>query len=737
MESTSNFQGQGKERQKQKQKKRKQKHRKDEEMRIIRDRGTLRNIENSIQFGDFIKLQESEDEDLKSEDDSSQHKPSNSGEEEQSQDDDDEDELNDWNHDQDSFLLSQYTEFKRDPGLQAFDGIDLRHSQDLQENEAEEERKSLELAMRLNPDLRDFLIEEKKRRELLGLASDEEENDSESDGSISNDQDDSTSASQDEDADDEDADDDPVIDFADPEWETKAIGDRDSRRGINFADQQRPREEDSGNDALVYDSNSEDELDVLHDCESSEEQPLTQRQTSNTEQDGSSEARKRTMGCGFDGSGPFSIFLERTRTDSKVKEPALSSRSAAEDAISTNQEQRRVEDFAIGPSTSQYDYIPSQWKQKRENIQILLDSNSLDGSMIPYDIPGLAESLTDESSKRLLPVPKATNRSTSRSESCNEASRPSILTTISPTSISPPRIGSERAEKSMKSSQMRHSASTATASRTSSAATPCRTFDVSRSTFDSKEKDHSTPSEQLQQVAIPSEISHAASLAFSSPGRLSPNPTSDRLMRSSSLASTSNSTASTRSSHTSTSTSISASASSTGRKRDDLSSQSKARSGKHSLAPAERSTNPTSTPKKVMTLVGVGTSSSRTTSSRAKQESKERELGTSPKTPVRSRVKSKTVSRLPGTNKFKSGTFPTPSSQKDITPTIKRKRKLIVEDEDDVDQAHQGAMQGVSRSGLIGTSPCGRANDTGDNHSGGKCSKTFCFNCMSMEEGLE
>lgn len=643
-------------------------YRKDEEMRIIRDRGTLRNIEKSIQFGDFIKSEEDED-DLKSEDDSSINKQKSSDEDDLIQDDEDEDELNDWNHDQDSFLLTQYTEFKRDP----HDELNFRNTQEgeegfSEEDEKEEERKSLELAIKSNPDLRDFLMEEKKRRDLLGLASDEEEEESE-DESSSEDDDDASSSSQD------DEDDDPVIDFADPEWESNAIENRESigeRDEIGQVEQRR-REVDENN-PLVYDSNSEDELDVLEDSPNpkKEKAKLPEKRGKGTE-------KSRAKGSSSESeSEPASTI------PSKAKSNDHNPRHSPQLAIKSKKSQRN--DSSKTPSTSQYDYIPSKWEEKRRNIQDLLDSDLLDGSMIPYDIPGLKELLNDKKLRK-------------PSQQVKERKGGNVNLAIMN------RRGNDKS-KPFDSSSSRASASSSKP-HTNQSIPPSllsRPTSISRQ-VSANSKDEFSLGKSLK---LPTAI-NTATLPISPTSSHSPN--SDRLMRSSS-ASTSNSTSTSSSTH----------------RQVPSSNSTKAASMKASTSSYQPSKDPTSTPRNVRTISGKNITSSSNRSSLSKNKTTERIKSMISETPpgTPSRPRSNQISS--SSSLKKTGSRPS-SSQKSDTPTIKRKRMLNFEEEED-DEIDRDEVKGGSTSSFMGSSPCGMAGS----HGSGKCSKAFCFTCLSMKE---
>ncbi|KDN52032.1 hypothetical protein K437DRAFT_272871 [Tilletiaria anomala UBC 951] len=125
------------------------------EMRVLRDRGILRGLKKEINFGHFIKLEEAAEQEERLLDGTFEPVES------------DEDELGGWGDK--SYLKTQYREF---------DNI-------VEEQESQEE----------DPDLRDFLEAERRRREVMG-----EESEVELEG-------------------DAEEDDESVIDFTDPHWD--------------------------------------------------------------------------------------------------------------------------------------------------------------------------------------------------------------------------------------------------------------------------------------------------------------------------------------------------------------------------------------------------------------------------------------------------------------------------------------------------------------------------------------
>ena len=164
-------------------------------MRVLRDRGVLRGLQDEVTFGHFIHLDERAEQGRLQE---------MEDEEKYQQFDSDEDELGGWGDK--GYLKAQYPEFDKD----AF-------PQEGEQSDKEDARE--------DPELLEFLEAERERRELMGEESEDEEEE-------------------------EEVDDDDVVDFSDPFWDTS---NRDHRR-----EQTRDRAGPSKASAQASDESEED-----------------------------------------------------------------------------------------------------------------------------------------------------------------------------------------------------------------------------------------------------------------------------------------------------------------------------------------------------------------------------------------------------------------------------------------------------------------------------------------------
>lgn len=620
--------------------------RKDEEMRIIRDRGTLRGISGQIQFGDFIKLEEEEVEsneeestDQELQNGGSKFNPSYSDDHELPMDSD-EDELG-----QDNFLLDQYTEFN--PINQV-----ATHQEGIRfgfQEQEEDEQESLEKAMRLNPDLREFLEEERKRREILGLDSDgDDEDELESE--------------------------EEVIDFGDPEWETGGSGSR-KRNGEDLESEEEDKDEENDLEdenqvnergvqgervrALSYDSDSEDELDVLVD----------------DDRDESSRSATQPR---------FKSTTLKSKTNSHLNSNDLNpSRSRSKSNPPSS--------YSIPSNPSQYDYLPPEWLEKRSNVQDLLDSDSLNGSMIPFDeteIPGLKELLD---SKDLTPAwmqgrraevgSKEKSSSSSTQQTFRTNSTPTLRSTPSTSTLHIPSPLTSRQKEKMKDIE------------------PTNLGEVPKQILDRIKSGNGRSKVKVAGIEKgKSKKIHGIEFPLSPPRSHSPH--SDRLDRSSSLE----------------------------MKYQPITSSSTSKSNKSekttpSVSRSKVSPSNSSLRKLIGTPISNSYKPSSINSNRifndkvSSTSKKSSNMISPPGTPTRS---SSTV---------KSSKLPS-SSGSGSNRSLKRKRIMNLFGNDDFqdDEEEEGGGVGKSSSNVMGSSPCG------SQHGIGKCQKAFCFSCLSVGE---
>ncbi len=227
------------------------------DLRVCRDRGVLRALQDEVQFGHFIEEDEYKQQ-------QEQQQQLEEGEEGYDLANSDEDELGGWGNK--SYLKSQYPEFNSenndwDAGT-ARQGV-RRGQEGLEEEEEEEEEEAP-----LDPELLEFLEAERQRREIMGPESVASE--AEADGS-------------------DDDDDDDVVDFSDPLWDLPRHRREQARRRQQRLQRMRSTrwysEESSSDDASsVIDVDAYDEAQGEEDAYSAEED--AEQQQEEEEEDG-------------------------------------------------------------------------------------------------------------------------------------------------------------------------------------------------------------------------------------------------------------------------------------------------------------------------------------------------------------------------------------------------------------------------------------------------------------------